>query len=138
MRRSLFGWMLGIVLMVWLFILILQVRGTAPDGSLILLFGFGIASVALGWLFFGRHTAIIVGAGFLTIPSWFGSVRIPVAVIQSARVVRIGIDTFLEVCLHEVPDTLQPYLNTFTKRRMIAALKRISSVPRKSPIFSSR
>ena len=134
MKRYWIGWMLAVVVLAWLFILILYVRGLVPDDSLVPVIGFGIACVALGWLFFGHHTVMTVGDGHLTVPSWFGCVRIPVAVIQHARVVRIREDTFLEVCLlREVPETLRPCLNTFMKRRMLAALKHISYRPPAEP-----
>ena len=132
-KRSIFGWKLAIVVLAWSYVLILTARGHVLEDSPILLIGLGTASVALGWLYFGHHTAMIVGDGHLTVPSWFGSITIPVAVIQRARVVRIHADTFLEVCLHEVPDTLQPYLNTLTKRRMLGVLKHIGYIPPPEP-----
>lgn len=117
--------MLACMVIVWLFVLSLHVRGAAPESSRILLYGIGIACAATGWLYFGRHTVISIGEGHLTIPSWFGSVRIPVALIQSARVVRLGFGALLEVRLHEVPEALRPHLNTFEKRRYLAMLTRL-------------
>ena len=134
MKRTWIGWMLAIVVIAWLFILIDYVRGLTPDDGLIPVIGFGIGCVALGWLFFGHHTVMTVGDGHLTVPSWFGSVRIPVAAIQSAKVVQLRADTFLEVCLREVPEALRPRLNTFMKRRRLA-LKHVSYRPPAEPFL---
>tara|TARA_R110002049_G_scaffold221276_1_gene392730 strand:- start:310 stop:555 length:246 start_codon:yes stop_codon:yes gene_type:complete len=71
--------MLAVVLLAWIIILIQHFRGRIPEGGLVLLVGFGIASFALGWLVFGRHTVLLVGDGLLTIPSWFGGINIPLA-----------------------------------------------------------
>ena len=132
-RRSIFGWMLAFVVCVWLSLFIVHVRGVGFEGSPQLLIGLGMACLCLGWLFLGQHIVLTVGDGFLTVPSWFGSTKIPVGVIQSAKVIRISADIFLEVCLREVPETLRPRLNTFWKRKMLRALNHISYSPPSEP-----
>jgi hypothetical protein len=136
-KRSAFGWLLLLVVGGWSVALFYHARGelSTPYGRWALVIGLSIAVACLAWLYFRRHVVLTVDEGFLTVPSWFGDIRIPVSMIASARIARYGLGEYLEVSLTEVPATLRRYQDTFAKRRALAVGRRYGYQPPPKPFL---
>ena len=137
MKRTIPVFLLVVVACLWLMLGLVAKFDTRSELSLesevFMHTGFAIACLCMTWLAVVRHTVMTVGGGYLAVPSWFGGLKVPVQIIQEARIVRVGADAFLEVQLTEVPEVLRPRLNTFMKRRLIRNAKHMRWRPPEEP-----
>lgn len=133
--RRLFLALFALLLILWGVLAFVSWEALPPQDLRWLHGGFGAAAGVLGWLAMVPLTVLSLKDGRLSVGHGFGALHLPVDAIHSCRILRRGSDTLLEVHLSTVPVELQPYLNTWSKRRSVANARHLRWTPPPEPFL---